>query len=154
MKTPTATAKQLSFVTSLLLSRDLTGTRFEGHTVAPELDRVQASDAIDELQKLPKASKPQTVIPEGMYYRNGEVFKVQVAVHGSGRLYAKRLNKATGKFDYVRGALSQLREQDRMTLEQAKEFGQLYGICCNCGATLTNEDSIEAGIGPVCASRF
>jgi hypothetical protein len=41
-----------------------------------------------------------------------------------------------------------------MTLDQAKAFGALYGACCNCGKTLTDERSIEAGIGPVCARKF
>ena len=34
----------------------------------------------------------------------------------------------------------------RMSLADAKAFGALYGCCCNCGATLTDETSIEAGI--------
>jgi hypothetical protein len=41
-----------------------------------------------------------------------------------------------------------------MSLEEAKAFGRLYGVCVRCGATLTDEQSIEAGIGPVCAGRF
>jgi hypothetical protein len=46
-----------------------------------------------------------------------------------------------------------LTSADRMTLEDAKEFGALYGTCCVCGRLLTNEVSIEAGIGPVCGKR-
>jgi len=33
---------------------------------------------------------------------------------------------------------------------QKKEFG----ICCCCGATLTDPNSIEAGIGPICAGKW
>jgi len=29
-----------------------------------------------------------------------------------------------------------------------------FGICCCCGATLTDPKSIEAGIGPICASKW
>jgi hypothetical protein len=47
-----------------------------------------------------------------------------------------------------------LSDETLMTLEDAKEFGRLYGMCCQCGATLTDEKSIEAGIGPVCAGKF
>lgn len=54
------------------------------------------------------------------------------------------------------GAVRVLREQGgrKMTLEEAEEFGALYGFCCVCGRTLTRESSIEAGIGPVCADKF
>jgi len=56
-------------------------------------------------------------------------------------------------FVYDPGAVRRLRPEHRMSLEEAKEFGALYGTCCVCGRTLTNEDSIEAGIGPVCAGK-
>jgi hypothetical protein len=36
----------------------------------------------------------------------------------------------------------------------AKAYGQETGVCCICNATLTNKESIEAGIGPICGSRF
>lgn len=85
------------------------------------------------------------------------VYKVQVAVHGSGMLYAKRLTPQPGgqtaKFEYEKGAIRRLTPDMHMSLEQAKAFGAIYGVCCVCGRTLTDEDSIEAGIGPVCAGR-
>lgn len=93
-------------------------------------------------------------VEEGVYLFEGKVYKVVRAVHGSGNLYAKLLDPDTGRFAYVRGAMRLLRTEHRMTLAQAKEYGALYGCCCNCGRTLTNEDSIEAGIGPICARRF
>lgn len=39
-------------------------------------------------------------------------------------------------------------------LEAAKKHGKLAGRCCSCGRDLTNDGSIEAGIGPVCAEKF
>ena len=93
---------------------------------------------------------------EGMYRLDGVIFKVQVAVHGSGKPYAKRLvqNGGAWSFEYAPGAVHKLGPEHLLTLDQAKEFGALYGTCCVCGRTLTNEASIEAGIGPVCASKF
>ena len=44
--------------------------------------------------------------------------------------------------------------EHKMSLADAKKFGALYGTCCVCGRTLTDEVSIEAGIGPVCAQKF
>jgi hypothetical protein len=38
--------------------------------------------------------------------------------------------------------------------EYAKQYGLLIGKCGVCGRTLTNDESRERGIGPVCASRW
>lgn len=114
-----------------------------------------------------RSPKPEGVT-EGMYRtEDGTIFKVQRAVNGSGNLYAKQLvrdvqvgnvfgavDQGRWKFQYVQGAISKLRLEDKMTLEQAKEFGALYGTCCVCGRTLTDETSISEGIGPICAGRI
>lgn len=93
---------------------------------------------------------------EGMYRLGSTIYKVQIAVHGSGKPYAKMLVQDGDRWSFVfaPGAVHKLDSSHRLTLEQAKEFGALYGTCCVCGRTLTNEESIEAGIGPVCASKF
>jgi hypothetical protein len=97
--------------------------------------------------------------PEGMHKFGGVIFKVQRAVHGSGRPYAQALVEAPGSdsgwtFEYVPGAIKNLSSATKLSLAEAKAFGALYGTCCACGRTLTNEDSIAAGIGPVCADKF
>lgn len=33
-------------------------------------------------------------------------------------------------------------------------FGKLTGTCCICGRLLTNEVSVERGIGPICADKY
>jgi len=89
---------------------------------------------------------------EGMWTIGERIFKVQES-HGSGRLYAKEL--IDGRFEYAPGALRDLRTKGvKMTLEKAVEYGRLYGICCVCGRTLTDETSVAAGIGPVCSAKF
>lgn len=92
------------------------------------------------------------------WYKNAEgYFKVQKAVHGNGRNYAKRLTQqddGNWAWEYAPGAVYRLGEADRLTLEEAKAFGQLYGVCCVCGAILTDEKSIAEGIGPVCGGRI
>ena len=62
--------------------------------------------------------------------------------------------KVSVEFVYARGMVYKLSEDTRMTLDEAKEWGVRFGTCCVCGLTLTKEDSIEKGIGPVCAKRF
>ena len=108
----------------------------------------------------------------GIYKTGGAYFKVQVAVHGSGKPYAKRLVmvepdcggcangepcgagcKWTVSWEYAPGAIKSLRAGDRLTAEQAKEFGALYGCCIFCSKTLTDERSIFAGYGEKCASN-
>jgi len=96
----------------------------------------------------------------GIYkdHSSGTIYKVQLAVHGSGRLYAKKLvvhpEDKTATFVYEPGAIYRISASDKMTLEDAKAFGALYGCCVRCGRTLTDEQSIAAGIGPICAGRW
>lgn len=47
-----------------------------------------------------------------------------------------------------------LKELDADPLEAAKKHGKLAGRCCSCGRELTNDGSIELGIGPICAEKF
>lgn len=121
----------------------------------------QASRMIETLKSLPFVVRPeppraakQDVLEAGIYLVAGRVVKVQRAVHGSGHMYAKMLDTDTGKFRYEAGLVSRVRPEQRMTLAQAREFGEIYGMCASCGATLTDEDSIGRGIGPVCAKKF
>lgn len=200
MNTAAATEKQISFIASLVAERDLTALASQveaarDDVAARTFSRADASALITALLEAPRAAAPvQTAeLEEGMYVRDGSIFKVQRAVHGSGNLYAKVLVRETHEgrcaghlpdndpsafdapwsycsdeatcsrwvdgettvtFEYAAGAVGRLTPNHKMGLEQAKEFGALYGTCVVCGRTLTNEDSIAAGIGPVCAERF
>jgi hypothetical protein len=163
--TPLASAKQVAFIISLLADRVLPDcfTVVEEAQVAA-LTSSAARDMITALLARPKvAVKPvtkDTPVAErqdGMYLKDGVVFKVQYNLSKTG-LYAKRLvqdGHGEAHFDYA-GSLAKngLKAEHRMTLAQAKEYGSLYGTCCNCGRTLTDEDSIAAGIGPICAKKF
>lgn len=51
----------------------------------------------------------------------------------------------------VRGLLE---EVDGAPLATAIKFGRASGRCCSCGRDLTDPDSIAAGIGPICATKF
>lgn len=119
-------------------------------------------------------------VTEDGIYRNretGELFKVQVAVHGSGNLYAKQAvidtlhgsetriplsgDEADDMLDAVRivwqyrpGMINKIDPAWRLTWDEALAFGALYGQCVRCGRTLTKESSIEAAIGPVCAGKL
>lgn len=120
----------------------------------------------------PSSGTAARVTEDGMY-RNpetGQVIKVQWnKASGDGRrLYAKVAvilaeaeRDANGKihrpadveFRYAHGLIHRVRPEWRMTIEEQAEWGRLYGVCCNCHRTLTDETSIALGIGPVCRSK-
>lgn len=172
---PSATEKQVAFITRLVAERygdPAAVVPGQSYTLLERLFPVRtkaaASGLIERLLAMPKAAPeekassivpPVVKAPEGMHKVGDEIFKVQKAVHGSGHLYAKRLVAGEGygskaRFEYAPGALKVLSVDTLMTLEEAKAWGALYGTCCVCGRTLTDEGSIEAGIGPVCAKKF
>lgn len=157
----TATEKQINFLTNLIAEREVrkgetpeqTMTWFRNQTI----DRKQASEMIGAALKAPRRPIIEVEL-EGMHcLADGTIYKVQKAVHGSGEEYAKRLDvDEFGKVSFVfeSGAIRKLSIATKMSLETAKEFGALYGTCVVCGRTLTDENSIAAGIGPICAAKF
>lgn len=151
-----ATSKQSDLVSRLLAERDVPKVWADIFAAKEDYSTKDASAAITYLLTLPRVtSAPKApALEDGVYMVEGVVFKVQHAVHGSGRQYAKRLHGESGSFEYAPKALSVIRPEHLLTLEQAKSYGAVYGVCAVCGRTLTDEVSITAGIGPVCAGRF
>lgn len=80
----------------------------------------------------------------------------EVVESKAGRLYAKLLDPDDGRFDYEPGLIRELRAGgwEPLTVEAAAKLGRRFGRCMVCGRHLTNEVSVEAGIGPVCAGRL
>lgn len=126
----------------------------------------------------PAKGNAEDVVVDGIYAMdvNGvtqDVYKVVKAVHGSGKPYAKKLvletmtddddvviiNEGTGEpmrkgfWAYAPGVVNELKPEMLMSQEEQQAYGKLYGACVRCGATLTNEDSIEYGMGPVCRTK-
>ncbi|MGV8846363.1 DUF6011 domain-containing protein [Tessaracoccus sp.] len=177
-----ATQPQLSYIRTLLAQRQVSDPYRtdleECLTLEHLMSRRVASSVIDSLKAMPYAPKAEVapaapVSLEGMHRLGQDIYKVQLAVHGSGRPYAKLLvidepdcgGCQNGEdcvppcawgahFEMAPGAIRRLSEATRLSLEEAATFGQLYGVCCVCGATLTDEDSIAAGIGPICRRKF
>jgi len=42
----------------------------------------------------------------------------------------------------------------KISPEQARAFGELYGKCIKCDSPLTDEESISRGYGPICARKM
>lgn len=102
----------------------------------------------------PAPAREPITVTEGWYVLDGQPHKVQRAVHGSGRLYGKVLT-TDGIWQYAPGVMRDLALRgEPMTVEEAARWGKLYGFCAVCGRTLTDERSIDLGIGPVCIGRL
>lgn len=120
-----------------------------------KLSKATASAKISEYLNMPTVRSQRGGvfgdIEEGMYKVDGEIFKVYHTQ--AGHLATKQLTE--DGFEYTgQRPLNSIKPEHRMTLDEAKEYGKVTGTCCNCGRLLTNEESIAAGIGPICATKF
>lgn len=155
-KVATISEKQADLLNTMAAERGLTFE--EGHFENLPRDQFQA--AFDELKatKCPaperKSSKREAAEP-GLYAYEGTIVKIQSNRSHTG-VYAKRLNIETGEYEHARGL--QFKVTDKLTLEQATKIYQanhmLHGECLACGRELTDEYSMEVGIGPVCREKL
>ena len=168
-KTTGATDKQAAFIRTLGTQAGLNKQSIDAVLAAIKTPG-DASKIIDSLkldannERMLQAArvregKAQAAAPEAselddaIYSIDGEVRKVYHTQ--SGQQVAKRWDGDLAEWEYIgKRGLRGLTAEHKMTLAQAVEFGSIYGRCCNCGRQLTDERSIEAGIGPVCAGRF
>lgn len=128
--------------------------------VAVANERGRATPMVDDWGEAKTILKQGARVEPGYYQLGEDIYKVQMNREET-RAYAKILvvdssedgtNK--GRFEYAPGAISKLSPEMALGEEAASEFGQLYGFCCICGLKLTNEESIERGIGPICRAKM
>lgn len=162
--TAPATAKQAAFAARLAAERN--PARFTPAITmglaalkADTANAALASATIEGLLAIPKdPSREAPKAAPGYYLHQGSCYVVVVGKENPDRTYAKRLSmpapgSTKGSWVYAPGMLQTLATAPKMTLEQAKEFGKLHGVCCICGKTLSDPKSVEAGIGPVCIKK-
>lgn len=82
------------------------------------------------------------------YY--GWTFVDDGAAYGSRKTYGKQAPDGL----YQGAIQDELRKVLENPLEASVAYGKLVGVCGVCGRPLEDEDSVAAGIGPVCASRL
>ena len=151
-----ATEKQVQFIDRLVEEREIPPTGLARLLLEMwDFDRTRetATVLIDALMALPRLRQDKAPAPSGLHVLDGEVYRVVVS-RGSGRPYALLLVEAPGAFEYAPGAVRHLSEDTLMTLEEARDYGVRHGVCAACGRTLTNPESIEYGIGPICRTRY
>lgn len=119
-----------------------------------------ASKHITELKGAPFKGESKTgkdapvLVQEGAYQVGDDVYKVKKAIHGSGNLYASKWLPEDKKWTYVgQRVFSLLTAETKMTAEQAKAWGKLYGRCVRCHLPLTDEISQAHGYGKKCAEH-
>lgn len=156
-----ATDNQLNFIRDLLsqvegkqsirliMTGDRVVSRGEASRMIDQLMELRARTRADARRRI--GSSTGAALTPGMYSVNGTPVKVFRARNGQ-HLLAKKLHQ--GEWVYLGAARRFVTADQRMTLEQAGEYGRRTGTCCSCGRRLTNPTSINAGIGPICAEGF
>ncbi len=95
----------------------------------------------------------QATITEGAYWYNGLIARVQKS-RNSNHLYAKlQKHKDSKEFIFIPGLINQLKKEDMLSLDDMKMFAQQYACCADCGRNLTNPESVERGVGPICFGK-
>lgn len=139
---------------------------------ARSMTQAQASAWIDRLKVLPKkhvATVPQrgatpkvkSDVPAGHYAVTGEdgttdFYRVDRPADGrwAGYIFVQLQLSETYQRVPLRNIQTILDKIAKDGPEQAsKRYGKELGRCGVCNRTLTNNESIEAGIGPVCAAK-
>lgn len=155
-------AAQVNFLTSLCEKHTvpawvsaLASTVTEG-----DLKGLEVSQAIDAAKSAPWTPRevigtPKAPADKGYYKYDGAIYTVVASKRDPSKSYAKILvhEGNRGHWDYVKGMVMKLNASNRITVQEAKEFGHLHGFCMVCGKTLTDPKSVEQGIGPVCIKR-
>lgn len=172
-----ATTPQVSFVQSLLLSRDIPADFAERvqACLAAGMTKTDASAAITYMKARPSAAPaaatgrfdPQT-LEVGLYELGDTIYKVKNNRAGT-RVYAEVLTMSVGeaqrltatgatikaKYEFQgHDKLALLRPEMRITGERAKELTVIFSSCIVCGAHLKAAQSVERGIGPVCFGKI
>lgn len=70
---------------------------------------------------------------------------------GVAEIYTRNCETRGASVEALRALLLEL---EANPLVAAMKYGKLSGRCCSCGRDLTDPQSIEAGIGPICATKF
>lgn len=173
-----ASQKQFDFIKKLIGERELSPELAEQVREAREkavqhrLTSKAASTLIDALLAAPKASvqaipnsfqQATEDITAGMYWIHGDHLVRVYRGQQSGHLLVKRVHieqdgdDTTVSYEYL-GAASRVMTKaatpQRIPLEQVGQLGVVTNICMVCGRRLDDPESVDRGIGPVCAQNY
>lgn len=104
----------------------------------------------------PAATRSFTKDDAGVYKNaDGKIYRVYFGQQ-SGQMLCKEALTATdgtAYFEY-RGLADRYVSGNKLPLDEAKAWGKATGTCIACGRKLDVPESVDAGIGPVCAGKF
>lgn len=170
-----ATQKQFDFIKRLLAERQLDAELQNWVNVAREaatkghLSSSRASQLIDALLAAPKAQAEQSSAEEpqaGIYrmpFPGNGLYRVYLGQQ-SGRMLVSQIVGSSSdelggttnvRYEYLGAAARKLpAEAERMTIEEVGALGKTWDTCLICGRRLDVPESVDRGIGPVCAERY
>lgn len=169
-----ATDKQIDFAIKLVtenanppLTHEATVTLREGYRAYTSK---QMSGVIDTLlanaqqakSKVAVATAAKITVPAGKFavHVGDEVVRYQIDRPDTGKwagwLFIKLIehNSTTPIRDADEKAAILAAIEGMGALESTKLYGKTTGVCGMCGKTLTDPDSVTAGIGPVCEKKW
>lgn len=164
-----ASAKQISFIKSLIDDRELDADNQMAVDLCRELavegtfTSKQASKLIDRLLAAPKKADERSRIDAGIYaVEDSEGVHMIVRVYlgqQSGQMLAKQVHLTVGDatYDYLGMAskvFGQATTWTRLELSEVGALGITTGHCLICGRRLDDPESVDRGIGPVCAENY
>ena len=131
--------------------------QFKGNSALIDRLKLEIEKAKSEARKNAPATVKREAAQDG-YYVHGDTFvcvkwnraktgQYATVWDGSGWEYDGRESRKLVA-DVKAGKLT------LMTPDDAKRFGDLYGVCFKCSRTLTDPESIAQGYGPVCAGKM
>lgn len=163
-----ATQKQYDFIKRLVAERDISAVaervdNDRAWAVAGQFSTADASALIDILLAQPrKEAQAEEVIvrsePEAGIYRSGDHLVRVYLGQQSGRMLVKEVQidewNAVG-YAYLGVATKVLDESYvRLSVDEVGSLGITTGHCLVCGRRLDDPESVDRGIGPVCASNY
>lgn len=170
-----ATDKQMAFIDSLMTGRVVTDEQRTWYAAnRTSVDKRQASRIIDALltaPKMPQQPAPSTSIPSTNIAPLPDVLEGRYAIEEAGVLKFYIVDKPTEGRWAGRTFVSVMASDERWPVKNpdarravlmaiaadpqaaAIRFGKELGKCSICGRTLTDEESRNRGIGPVCAEK-
>lgn len=154
-----ATAKQVALIERLEKEREVPWAPAQVNeamrTVKGASGYIEALFAAE--RRVSATAGPDATYAAGMYVApDGRIFRAYLGQQ-SGQILSKEVVGSVEEgysLEYRGMAAKHIPAGSRrMTLEEAKVWGKATGSCVKCGRRLDVPESVDAGIGPVCAGK-
>lgn len=165
-----ATEKQFGFIKRLVAERHLNAdvekivARHRRNAMAGTMTTRDASGLIEVLLAQPKKPTQKAADPTpGVYSYAGDQYVRVYFGQKNGRTLAKRIHMEqdggdwTVTYEYLGLAARVLTPDttpERLSLEEVGSLGITTNHCLMCGRRLDDPESVDRGIGPVCARKY